>query len=62
MVLKMSARETIGSLSQLQQRHISDSLGNLFLEWCLLAHNSASLQKYCSSVMLLQVAVVFSVS
>lgn len=44
MVLKMSARETVGSLSSLQQRPVSDSLGNavsgvmfLSMQKCLIA-------------------------
>lgn len=53
MVLKMSAREANGSLSSLQQRPISDSLGNavsgvmfLSMQKCLIAE----ILQFCDAV------------
>lgn len=62
MVLKMSVRETIGSLSSLQQRPISDSLGNAVFGAMFLGMQKCLIAEYYSFLMLLQIAAVFTIS
>lgn len=61
MVLKMSVRETSGSLSSLQQRPISDSLGNAVSGVMFLGMQKCLTAEYHSFLMLLQIAV-FAIS
>lgn len=58
----MSVRETIGSLSSLQQRPISDSLGNAVFGVMFLGMQKCLIAEYYSFSMLLQIAAVFTIS